>query len=250
VARTPKATPNRVAGGTLYLVQRVYEQGWDEIFDNSAAAWDCPDRPKWGGPIKAFTTFLAADSLCKELTAKLLKGRNPFDLQGETLADLTSFPPGPFRDWLLDVGLKPLPEKKNSLEDWRQWWEKSSADTKAEQRRRVLTGLNKLRLYAVTELEPPARARKPPKDHSRVGVYSVCLSQFKDDGDYFAGLDSGWLASLEPCFTTEGVFLATFRDRVRADAYRTELQRRVPAHSRRFYRNGFRVCEHTIEVGD
>src|SRR5262245_50254527 len=100
----PQEGPGRAAfhGQTLYLVRRLYEDGWDSIFCNSAAA-ECTQRPEWGAPVKAFTTRGQAEALCAALRARLLEGRNPFDSPAGRLADLTSFPPGPFRDWLLDA---------------------------------------------------------------------------------------------------------------------------------------------------
>src|SRR5262249_53539261 len=123
MARPRKGAPKQaseratVAGEALYLVRRLYEGGWGSIFCNSAAA-ECAERPEWGAPVKAFTGQGPAEALCGKLSEKLLEGLNPFELQGSELADLTSLPPGPFRDWLLDVGLQPLPSGKDQLADW------------------------------------------------------------------------------------------------------------------------------------
>jgi hypothetical protein len=237
------------AGEPLYLVRRLYEADWESIFCNSAAA-ECPERAGWGAPVKAFTNPSRAADACAELVAKYLDGKNPFELQGAQLSDLTTFPPGPFRDWLLDVGLEPPPSTKNRLADWRHWWKKKRSGMSAEQHHRLLTGLNKLRFYDVVELEPPRRGsgrRSAPA--ATVNVITVTLRIWKDDDDFLAGLDADRMASIEPCFSESGLGLATFRDRARATAYRDQLQQHVP-DPRGFYRNGFAVDEHPIEVGD
>jgi hypothetical protein len=268
----------RAAGETLYLVQRHYDDGWDSIFCNSAAHVEV-HPPEWAGPIKAFTQRSRAEALCRELSLKLLETTNPFgdrnpeledlgfeledqeeesEVQRRGLADLTTFPPGPFRDWLSDVGLKPPPAAKNDLKDWRNWWKKNHKRMNAEQRHRVLTGLNKLRWYSVIELEPPPDDNEPvsvpraARGKLQVTVFTVDLLMWKDDDDFLAGQTAAWYKSMEPCFSPRGIGLrlATFRDRDRADAYRDQWQRHIPQHSRRFYRNGFGVSEHTIEVAD
>jgi hypothetical protein len=252
-------TRTTLAGETLYLVRRLYEGGWESIFCNSAAS-ECPQRSEWGGPVKAFTARGKADALCGKLNKKILEGADPFYLRGDTLSDLTSLPAGPFRDWLLDVGLTPLPAGKDRLEDWHRWWQKNRRAMTAEQRQRLLAGLDKLRVYDVAELEPPASAAGrgsalPPARAAKggflVNVFTVELLRWKDDDDFLPGQTESWLTSLEPCFSEGGgLRLATFRDHRRAVAYRDELQRQrhVPEHSRAFYRNGFGVTEHPIEV--
>jgi hypothetical protein len=269
VARTQKATPERASNRppfgaeTLYLVRRLYEGGWDSIFCNSAAS-ECRQRPEWGGPVKACAGRDRAEALCRELGAKLLEGMNPFEAQGSGLADLTSLPPGPFRDWLRDVGLTPLPPGKNRLVDWGRWGEKTRAGTTAVQRHRVLAGLDKLRFYAVAELDPPAETpgREPgstPGESAStrgvadgtalIDVFTVELTEWKDDDDFLASQGGAWMTSVEPCFSSGGgIRLATFRNRGPAATYRDELQRQVPHHSRAFDRNGFRVAGHPIEV--
>jgi hypothetical protein len=268
MARPRKGTPKKAVSRTtfpdrtLYLVRRLYEDGWDSIFCNSAAA-DFPQRPEWGAPVKAFTGRGRAEALCGELGKKLLEGMNPFEFHGAKLADLTSLPPGPFRDWLLDAGLKPLPPGKDRLEDWGRWWEKHQRAMSKEQRQQVSAGLDKLRLYEVVELAPPAAGRDaglaPAESEpgwaadgpTPVNVFSVELLKWKDDDDFFQDLDGPRMTLLEPCISPRGgILLATFRDLGPATAYRDKLQRQVPGHSRAFYRDGFGVAEHTIDVED
>jgi hypothetical protein len=246
---TPKPASRRTtpAGKTLYLVRRLYESGWESIFCNSAAA-ECPQRSEWGAPVKAFKDQSRAAVFCEELGNKLLKGKNPFKLQSGELKDLTTFPPGPFRDWLRDVGLEPPPPNKNQLEHWSRWW-KNQSDMSAEQRHQVLVGLNKLRFYDVVGLEPPAGPAPRRRGKAEVTVFSVDLLIWKDDDDFLAGYEGDWLTSVEPCFSERGLRLATFRDHDRATAYRDQLQRQVP-QPRGFFRNGFGVTEQTVEVED
>jgi hypothetical protein len=251
-----QAAPGLAAfvGETLYLVRRVYEGGWESIFCNSAAA-ECPGWHEWGGPVKAFTRRGQADALCAELGRKLLDSTNPFRAQGESLADLTSLPPGPFRDWLVDVGLTPPPAGKDGLADWARWWEKHRRGMGAEQRDRVLAGLDKLRFYDVAELEPPAEAatgrpaRQAAKGASWVDVFTVELLEWKDDDDFLADQGGGWMKSVEPCISPRGgIYLATFRDPGRAAAYRDELRGQIPQQYREFFGEGFGVAEHRVEV--
>lgn len=241
----------RARNAPLHLVRRRYEEAGEGIFDNSAAA-GFPQRADWGGPVKAFADRGRADAACAALNAGLLAARNPFGFQGESLADLTTFPPGPFRDWLRDAGLTPPPANKNGLADWGRWWQKHHAVMTAEQHHFLSTGLNKIHLYDVVALEPPATPSPPVRKArgvARVGVYTVELCRWKDDSDYLPGLDGDWLASLGCCTSAAGgLRLATFRDRGRATAYRNELQRRVPPECRAFNRGAFVVDEHPIEV--
>jgi hypothetical protein len=264
---TPRQAPSRptIAREPLYLVRRLYEDGWDSIFGNSAAA-ECSQRSEWGAPIKAFTERSRAEALGAELSNKLLEGANPFDLHGSKLADFTSFPPGPFRDWLLDVGLKPLPAGNNRLTAWSRWWKNNKSGMSAEQRHRVLAGLDKLRLYAVVELELPANTAGqgsglPPVEPApvqaevnrtfQIDVFTVELLQWKDDDDFLAGQEEAWMISVEPCFYPRmGICLATFRERGQATGYQDALQRQVPQEYRDFYRDGFGVTKHPIEVED
>jgi hypothetical protein len=147
---------------------------------------------------------------------------------------------------------------KDRLTDWCDWWEKNRRGMSAEQRRRILDGLDKLRMYTVVELEPPVGTTErtsdlPPAEAlsgtSLINVFTVDLLKWKDDDDFLPGLEGAWMTSLEPCVSPGGgIRLATFRDHGRAVAYRDELQRHVPHHSRAFYRDGFGVSEHPIEV--
>jgi hypothetical protein len=238
-------------GDTLHLVRRLYEDTWDSIFCNSAAS-ECTQRSEWGAPVKAFTTRAQAEALCAALSARVFEGRNPFDSPGGRLVDLTSFPPGPFRDWLHDAGLTPPPAGKDRLADWARWWKKAWPAMSTQQHQQVLAGLDKLRLYATAELAPPSGthpAGRAAEVATSVNVFTVELLQWKDDDDFLAGQDAGWMASVEPCFSPGGgIRLATFRDQGRAATYRDGLQREVPQQSRAFYRNGFGVNQHLIEA--
>lgn len=69
-------------GRPLCLVRRLYQSGWDEIFENSAAAWavELPERADWGGPVLAATTRDRAAAEAARLRGELLLAENPFAL--------------------------------------------------------------------------------------------------------------------------------------------------------------------------
>jgi hypothetical protein len=257
MARSRKAAPGPAArratfaGEALYLVRRLYEDHWDSILGNSTVAYG-PRQPDWGGPVKAFTARARAEALCEKLRRELLDGVSPFAIHGDRLADLTSLPPGPFRDWLIDAGLSPPPAGKNALADWRRWWEKNRRGLTADQRHHVFAGLDKLRPYAVAELDPPAAPGRAKRGESLITVFTVEVREWKDDDDFLASLyeEGGTLIpSFGPFFAPSGgLRLATFRDRDRAEAYRQELWQHVPRECRAFSRGGLAVAEHTIEV--
>ncbi|WP_169980590.1 hypothetical protein [Tautonia rosea] len=246
MAKTRKEAPKGEPGaaiemdGPLFLVRRLYEAGWDSIFENSAAAgsYRGPLRWEWGGPVRAFTSRSRAEALCNTLSERLLKknlgGMNPFELRGDRLADLTSLEPDRLRGLLVDAGMTPPAAGKDQLRDWGKWWWAGQSQRSAKQRQAVLAALDRLRLYEVGELDPPAKrgdaagsgAAAVLKGHARVEVFTVELLLWKDDDDMLPGYEQGWLDSLDPCVSTlGGLRLATFRDRSRAEATREALER-------------------------
>jgi hypothetical protein len=129
----------------VYLVQEVrWERDWED------PEWlFCPD-PEAGAPVKAFTDPNAAETFRRTLERQARAGRNPFQ-HGHELADLTSLPEGPLRDWLLDAGLTP-PNGDLSPVVLSGWWDHHAEGMTELQRDRVWEALERLRFYTVVAL--------------------------------------------------------------------------------------------------
>jgi hypothetical protein len=129
----------------VYLVQKVrWEHNWE------TPEWLlCPD-PEVGAPVKAFTDRNTAEAFRLSLERQARAGRNPFQ-HGQLLADLTSLPEGPLRDWLLDAGLTPPQGKLNPVA-LSGWWDHHANEMTELQRDKVWEALDRVRFYTVLDL--------------------------------------------------------------------------------------------------
>lgn len=245
----PSEGRQTTAGGPLYLVRRLYEPGWDSIFCNSAAAWSYqgPLRPRWGGPVGAFASKERAEAARHARREALLERSNPFKVLDGGLTELSSLSPEAYRDGLAEAGLTPPPPGKDDASTWRRWWKSNRRGMDAEQRRRALDGLDRIRLYDVDELDPTPPGQGSGEGSPTLDVVSVELRTWKDDDDFLVDYEPGWMSSLDACHSPSGgILLATFRDRARAVSYRDDRQREIPKRSQSSCRDGFGVFEHAI----
>jgi hypothetical protein len=158
---------SKIKGRSLYLVQEIL---WEVAFDSWEPIWIFDEQedqggfgpeegtfvcrdPQQGRPVKLFADKDAAIEFCQECEEEAGKVRNPF-LHGD-LEDLTSMPPGVFRDWLLEAGIDP-PEPTpidDAMTVWCNWWRES--DLIDEQRDRVWEALDRLQYFMVLRVEAP-----------------------------------------------------------------------------------------------